>query len=123
MGPNIFKILNEDAQSRAKIGLDDNGDIKVYPYQRAPENIKKENYAVFTTDTLPQNNLSTSSKVDQYNFAIFCYSNDQREVIDMSIAIRDALEKVGYVNSLRQDYNFDTRKYIMIMDIDIFYDR
>lgn len=123
MFPNLFEPLNNDDQVRLFLGVDTEGFLLMYPFGVAEENIKQDSYAVYEFNSDPENNLSGPSKVDLCTTTITVYDRNRQKLSLSCENIRRVIEKYAVLTSIDTDYDFDTKRYIMIMYFDWFYDR
>lgn len=120
MNPDLFPILNQSAAVRLLLG---SNPLRVYPFGRAPEGVRRP-YAVYSVyNANPENYLDKVPDIDNKGTQITIYDTVAQKVEGCFAAIRDALEPHAHMtnfSSVQQDA--DTNDYSCIMEFD-FWDK
>lgn len=121
MNPQLFSILNADAQVRALLGPTP---LRVYPWGRAPQNVAKP-YAVYSVyNANPENYLDRVPDIDNKGTQINIYAENAADLESCFIAIRDALEPYAHMtNFSTPDLDSNTDLFPCRMEFDFWDER
>lgn len=125
MGPNLYEIFNANAAIKTTLGVDNSGDVRLYPFNRSEELSNFDVYAVYELSMEPQNILRGGSKIDLYSIQLSIYAKTQKKLVDAYNDIRDQIEKLGYITNVFNEYNAsnETRTYSIVIFCDLFENR
>lgn len=121
MNPDIFPVLNASTAVRLLFG---SNPLRFYPYGRAPANVRKPYgvYAVYNAN--PENYLGQVPDIDNKGTQINLYADTEESLEDCYIAVRNALEPLGYMTSFSNpDLDADTDLFSCIMEFDFWDER
>jgi hypothetical protein len=115
MNPNIFPILNANNAVKAALG----NPLRVYPWGRAPKNVKYP-YAVYTVyNALPENYLDSRPDIDNKGTQLDIYADNGNDLKTCFDAIRLALEGVAHMTNYSTPVqDADTNLYSCRMEFD-----
>lgn len=124
MGPNLYQIFNQNNAIKTTLGVDGDGNVRIYPFDRSQELSGYDVYAVYDLNMDPQNILRGGSKIDMYSIQLSIYAKTQKKLVDAYNDIRDEIEKLGYITNVYNEYSSgDTRKYGIVIFFDVFQNR
>lgn len=115
MNPSIFEILDDNIDVKEVLGQP----LRVYPWNRAPENSKNPyvTYGIFNGN--PENYLSDIPDIDNKGTQVNIYSNDPHECEEVAIKVRDAIEPFAHMTSFSTpDRDADTNLYSCRLEFD-----
>lgn len=120
INPVLFDTLNNSNAVKAVLGVP----LRVYPWGRAPQNVRKP-YATYDVyNAVPENYLGNRPDIDNKGTQLQIFSDDTGKLDACFIAVRDAIEPVAHITSFqtiaRDD---DTDLYSIILDIDFWESR
>lgn len=96
MNPQLFTILNADTAVKALLG---SNPLRVYPWNRAPQNPVKP-YAVYGVyNGNPENYLGQVPDVDNKGTQVDIYASSAANCEACFLAIRDAVEPQAHMTS------------------------
>lgn len=116
MNTRLYEILNQSITVRLLLG---SNPLRVYPWGRAPANVRKPYavYAVFNAN--PENYLDRVPDIDRAGIQINIYAAKDTELEDCFVAVRDALEPYGHMISYATpDLDAETDLYSARMEFD-----
>jgi len=121
MNPDIFPILNASTAVRLQLG---SNPLRFYPWDRAPQNVKKP-YAVYTVyNAVPENYLGNLPDIDNKGTQINIYAETAEKLNLCFLAVRDALEPYGHMlNYSTPALDADTDLYSCRMEFDFWENR
>lgn len=116
MNPELFEILDDSTAVQRLMGKNP---LRVYPFGRAPKNVKKP-YAVYSVyNANPENYLDCVPDIDNKGTQITIYSEDYESLEDCFEAVRDALEPHAHMTSFSTpDQDEDTELFSCRMEFD-----
>lgn len=116
MNPPIFSILNASAPVKALLG---SGPLRVFPWGRAPQNVKLP-YAVYGIyNANPENYLDSLPDIDNKGTQVNIYASDADSLEACFAAVRNALEPHAHMTSFATpDQDADTNLYSCRMEFD-----
>jgi len=94
MLPPIYSILSSDSSVSTLVG------DRIYPHGDAPEGVFKPYVTWFLVSGLPENELDDTPSVDRCSAQIDCWSDTSSGVVDLAMAVRDAIEQHAHVISV-----------------------
>lgn len=96
MIPPIFSLCAADSAVTALIG---SNPVRLYPFGEAPQDVAKP-YAVWQTiNGSPENFLAGRPDADNYSVQVDVYGITSASVLQVSEALRDALELDAYITN------------------------
>lgn len=121
MNPPIFEILNRSVQVRLQLG---SNPLRVYPWDRAPQNPVYP-YACYNMyNAVPENYLGKVPDIDNKGTQLIIYSKNTSKLELCYRAVRDAIEPEAHMTNFQTiDKDDDTDDYAVIMDFDFWEDR
>lgn len=121
MNPELFQILNASVQVRLLLG---SNPLRVYPWGRAPQNVRKP-YAVYTVyNAIPENYLDSVPDIDNKGTQIDIYADNAESLNNCFMAIRDAIEPTAHMLSYSTpNQDAETDLYTGRMEFDFWEDR
>lgn len=121
MNPELFPILYNNTLVRTLLGT---SPLRVYPWNRAPQNPVKPyvTYGVYNAN--PENYLDRVPDIDNMGVQVNIYANTADSCEECYIAIRDALEPSAHMLSFSTpDLDSETNLYIGRMEFDFWEER
>lgn len=121
MNPPIFTILNSSTAVRLLLG---SNPLRIYPWGRAPSNVRKPYgvYAVYNAN--PENYLGQVPDIDNKGTQLNLYADTAESLENTYTAVRNALEPYAHMTSFSTpDLDADTDLFSCIMEFDFWEDR
>lgn len=114
MYPPLNAAIWNDPGVRAVLG----SEPRVFPFGEAPQGVKSP-YALWqVVNGLPENYLADVPDIDSWQVQVDVYAVEQTDARKGARALRDALEKVAYIQSWRgEGQDPDTREYRYSFDV------
>lgn len=121
INPQLFTLLNASVQVKLNLGANP---LRVYPWDRAPENVKKP-YAVYAIyNGLPENYLAGRPDIDNKGTQINIYADSAESLEKCFIAVRDALELHAHMTNFSTPaQDADTNLFSCRMEFDFWQSR
>lgn len=116
MNPDLFLFLNSSVAVKAVLGVEP---LRMFPWDRAPANVKKPYgvYAVYNAQ--PENYLGEVPDIDNKSTQINIYAENSKSLEACYIAVRDALEPHAHMTAFSTPaVNEDTDLYSCTMEFD-----
>lgn len=122
MNPQLFPLLNAD--SNVRLLMYSTPELRVYPWGRAPINVKKP-YAVYTVfNGNPENYLDSAPDIDNKGTQINVYADNADSLEKCYNAIRNVLEKYGHMTNFSTPaLDADTDLYSATLEFDFWDER
>lgn len=119
---NLFEILG--ANQPVKNFFAKGSELKIYPWGRAPQDVKPP-YAVYSViNGLPQNYLDNTPDIDAETTQINIYAANAGNARTAFLLVRDALEPYAHMtNYSTPDLDAETNLYSCRMEFDYWHDR
>lgn len=117
----LFTILNSDIQVKLRLG---SNPLRVYPWGRAPSDVKKP-YAVYAVYSgVPENYLGQVPDIDNKGTQINIYADTADSLEKCFIAVRNSLEPHAHMtNFTTPDQDADTNLFSCRMEFDFWENR
>jgi len=114
--PSLFEILNANATVKALMG---SAPLRIYPWDRAPENAKVP-YAVYAVyNGNPENYLGQVPDIDNAGTQVEIYAGNGASCQACYIAIRNAVEPFAHMTSFSTPaLDVDTDYYSARLEFD-----
>lgn len=121
MNPDLFPILNGSAPVKLLLGANP---LRVYPWGRAPANVKKP-YVVYSVyNGNPENYLAQAPDIDNKGTQLNIYSDNSNNLEMCYLAIRNALEPHAHMTSFSTPaLDVDTDLFSCSMEFDFWDER
>lgn len=121
MNPDLFPLLNASNAVKALLG---STPLRVFPWSRAPQNVKKP-YAVYAVyNGNPENYLDRAPDIDNKGTQLNIYADSAKSLEDCFIAVRDVLEQHAHMTSFSTPaLDADTDLYSCTMEFDFWDER
>lgn len=121
MNPPLFSILNNSAPVKALLG---SNPLRIFPWGRAPKEVKKP-YGVYVVyNAIPENYLGEVPDIDNKGTQLNIYADTSESLQNCFIAIRDAIEPLAHMTSFATpDLDADTDLYSCRMEFDFWDER
>jgi hypothetical protein len=121
MNPDLFPLLFASTPVKALLGA---SPLRVFPWNRAPQNVEKP-YAVYAVyNGNPENYMSNTPDIDNKGTQLNIYGNTSKSVEDCFIAIRNVIEPVAHMTSFSTPaLDADTDLYSVTMEFDFWDER
>ena len=110
----VYSSCADDAAVQTTLG----NPPRIYPFGDAPPDEPTPYLIWQTISGTPENVLAGAPDSDGYRVQIDIYGQGQGEVLSAAKAVRDALEKVGYVESWNgEGRDRETKEYFYSFDV------
>lgn len=96
IGAPIYPTCVGDTTCQALLG-DSEGDLRLWPFNKAPDNPALPYATYQNIGGAPENNLSNRPDCDQFRIQINVWGATSEQVRDVSEAIRDAIELDSHI--------------------------
>lgn len=121
MNPQLFPILDSNSSVKSLLG---SSPLRVFPWGRAPQDVKKP-YGVYAVyNAIPENYLGEVPDIDNKGTQINLYADTSQSLQDCFIAVRNAIEPYAHMTSFATpDLDADTDLYSCRMEFDFWDER
>lgn len=96
MNPDLFQILDSNTQVKLLLGANP---LRMFPWGRAPQNVRKP-YGVYAVyNGLPENYLGNLPDIDNKGTQINIYAENADSLEAVYLAVRNALEPHAHMTN------------------------
>lgn len=124
MLPPVFQLLKASAAVRSIVG---SNPPRIWRHGAVPETVPtpiRDAYVTWLCFLTPENQLSGTPPTDRGTVQLDCYHPDDKGIVDLATAVRDALEPYGHMTSTPFDgKEAESKLFRMSLQFDIFVNR